>query len=134
MLRELLPTRQIPGEPQRRWFNSPRCDLIVWLEDDGRPVGFQLCYDKDEVEHALTWVRNRGFNHMRVDTHDRHPYRDVQKGTPLLVPDGVFDARRLLEIFNDEGRQLPPEFAALVAEKLNELAGPASGAPAESKN
>jgi hypothetical protein len=123
MLRELLPTRQIPGEPRRRWFNSPRCDLIVWLQDDEVPLGFQLCYDKDEVEHALTWVRNRGFNHMRVDTHDGLEYRDgVQKGTPLLVADGTFDPRRLLGIFNDEGQQLPPEFIALVSERLGELA------------
>ena len=123
MLRELLPTRQIPGEPRRRWFNSPRCDLIVWLQDDDVPLGFQLCYDKDEVEHALTWIRNRGFNHMRVETHRRSAYGEgLQKGTPLLVSDGVFDARRLLEIFNDEGRQVPPEFAALVSEKLKELA------------
>ena len=123
MLRELLPTRQIPGEPRRRWFNSPRCDLIVWLRDDDVPVGFQLCYDKDEIEHALTWVRDRGFNHMRVDSHDRARYREgTQKGTPLLVPDGVFDAQRLVEIFDSEGRQLPPEFVALVSEKLQELA------------
>ena len=123
MLRELLPTRQIPGEPRRRWFNSERCDLIVWLQDDDVPVGFQFCYDKDEIEHALTWVRNRGYNHMRVDAQDRFPYREsVQKGTPLMVPDGVFDARRLLAIFNDEGRELPPEFVALVSEKLKELA------------
>jgi hypothetical protein len=38
------------------------------------------------------------------------------------VPDGVFDARRLIGIFDDEGRQLPPEFVALVSEKLKELA------------
>ena len=126
MLQELLPTRQIPGEPRRRWFNSERCDLIVWLQDDGVPVGFQLCYDKDEVEHALTWIRNRGYNHMRVDAHGRSPYgEDVQKGTPLLVPDGVFDPRRLLQIFNDEGRQLPPEFFALVSEKLRGCEAPA---------
>ena len=34
MLRELSETRQVPGDPRRRWFMSPRCDLIVWLRDD----------------------------------------------------------------------------------------------------
>jgi len=29
MLRE-IPTRQIPGEPPRRWFTSPDIDLFVW--------------------------------------------------------------------------------------------------------
>jgi hypothetical protein len=35
---------------------SPRCDLIVWLREDETVQGFQFCYDKDDIEHALTWV------------------------------------------------------------------------------
>ena len=119
MLEELLPTRQIPGEPRRRWFRSERCDLIVWLRDDGAPRGFQLCYDKDAHEHALTWIEGRGYNHMRVDAgSEREP---MENGTPILVPDGYFDPARILEIFGTEGGRLPPEFAGLVLEKLRAL-------------
>src|SRR5689334_19925063 len=100
MLRELQPTRQVPGDPPRRWFMSRQCDLIVWFGDDGSPMGFQFCYDKDDVEHALTWIEGKGYNHMRVDTAGG----DFAKGTgtPLLVANGVFDPRRILEVFRGE--------------------------------
>ena len=44
-LREIVDVRQVPGEPKRRWFSSDDIDLIVWLDDSGAPVSFQLCYD-----------------------------------------------------------------------------------------
>ena len=67
MLREITPSRQPAGDPRRRWFASARCDLIVWLRDDGGIDGFQFCYDKETSEHALTWFDDKGFSHMRVD-------------------------------------------------------------------
>jgi len=120
MLRELLPTRQIPGDPRRRWFASTRCDLIVWLRDDESVLGFQLCYDKDEHEHALTWTSGGGFVHLRVDS--GHNFPGTHKGTPLLLADGIFDAARILDLFRAESEALPPEYVALVIEKLQEFA------------
>ena len=55
MLREIA-ARQVPGDPKRRWFTSPRIDLFVWLDEHDSPSGFQLCYDKESREHALTWT------------------------------------------------------------------------------
>jgi hypothetical protein len=97
---------------------SPRCDLIVWFHDDETVKGFQFCYDKDDVEHALTWIDDLGFNHMRVDT----GCALERGGTPLLMANGVFDPSRILEIFKGECEWVPAEFVELVSSKLKEIA------------
>jgi hypothetical protein len=99
---------------------SRRCDLIVWFRDDETVRGFQFCYDKDETEHALTWIEGWGYNHMRVDTAGGE--FNPGSGTPLLVPDGAFDPKRLLEVFEKECELVPVDFARLVSAKLRELA------------
>jgi hypothetical protein len=119
MLREIKPSRQIPGEPRRRWFTSSNIDLIVWLDDAESPTGFQLCYDKEHHEHALTWTRRAGYSHMAVDPGEPRPAR--HKATPILVADGNFDAKRILEEFRREARSLPPELAQLVEQRLHAL-------------
>ena len=103
-----------------RWFWSARCDLIVWLADDGTPEGFQFCYDKDYVEHALTWMPGYGFSHMRVDSGGAFGWGE-SKGTPLLLVDGDLDADRMLEIFAKESAFVPGEYVELVSERLAEL-------------
>jgi hypothetical protein len=112
---ELLPTRQLKGDPPRRWFASPGADLIVWLRDDGSLHGFQFCYDKEYDEHALTWMDACGYSHMAVDTGSAFGWGS---GTPLLVPNGVVRADRVLELFQSEAVLLPPELARFVEEKL----------------
>jgi hypothetical protein len=119
VLREYLPARQVPGDPRRRWFASEKSDLIVWLDGDDAPIGFQFCYDKDFREHALTWMRGRGFNHMAVDSGG--DILSAGKGTPLLVADGRVDGPRILELFLAESSLVPEAFVRLVAEKLDEL-------------
>ena len=122
MLREYTPARQVPGDPPRRWFASPRCDLIVWFREDQSVLGFQLCYDKDAIEHAFTWIAERGFNHMRVDTGGGQFVHGP--GTPLLVADGVFDSTRILELFRAESGLIPRELVELVSQKLQEVGAP----------
>lgn len=61
-------------------------ELIVWLDAAGQPEGFQICYvGRMREEHALTWRRQAGFTHNRVDTGDTRPDKNL---TPILVPDG----------------------------------------------
>ena len=121
MLRELSDTRQIPGEARRRWFESSRCDLIVWLRGDESAEGFQLCYDKEEAkEQALTWIDGRGFSHMAVDSGNRRT-AGHGRGTPLLVANGTFDVDRIRRIFRAEAKGIPPEYIELVLTKLDEL-------------
>ena len=111
MLLEVTDLRQIPGDPRRRWFNSEHLDLFIWYDPQDQPIGFQLCYGKPEHERALTWWSPELFSHMRVKAEGRYP-------APILVPDGVFDAPRVAEIFEKESRDLPRALVEMVQERL----------------
>ena len=119
MLREIQ-ARQLTGEPGRRWFTSPDIDLFVWLGDDGKPTGFQLCYDKQRREHALTWTQSGGYTHMGVDGGESRPGR--YKGTPILVANGAIDCDGILEQLRSQAGALPGAFLDLVEAKLADLA------------
>ena len=107
MLRELRGVAQVPGEPHRRWFEDDGLDLVVWSSPEGTIVGIQLSYEKGtNRERALTWFQDRGFSHMRVDDGENQPGK--HKMTPILVPDGTFDADELLRIFESASRSLEP--------------------------
>ena len=116
-LRELPNTRQVEGEPRRRWFSSPDLDLIVWVDEREAIVGFQLCYDKTRGERALTWRLGRGYDHMGVD--DGEQNAGQHKSTPILVADGFFDRERVSEIFLKSSESLPASIRGTVAELIN---------------
>ena len=118
MLREVADVHQRNGEPKRRWFQSAEEDLIVWYGDDNSIVGFQLCYDRPRYERALTWWRGRGFAHDKVD--DGEGSALTYKRTAILVPDGPFDATRVLERFEAAARELPPDLVHFVCAKLRQ--------------
>lgn len=120
MLREISTARQVPGEDKRRWFTSSNIDLFVWVNDGGAPIGFQLCYDKQFREHALTWTEEVGFSHMAIDGGESRPAR--YKGAPILVANGAVDARRILDEFRQEARSLPAEFVQFIEVKVSQLA------------
>lgn len=115
-LRELPDTRQVPGEPRRRWFHSPDLDLIVWLEEGDRPIGFQLCYDKARHERALTWREGRGYDHSAVDSGERGD--SVYKSTPILVADGLFSTDRVLAEFLEASAAIPEDIRNYVSRVL----------------
>lgn len=116
MLREISETRQIRGEPRRRWFNSAAMDLYVWYDNEGVPLGFQLCYGKPDEERALTWFRPASYSHMRVDT---GPSEGQGRGTPLLVLDGLFEPASVRAEFARLGADLPPDVRDLVIARLD---------------
>lgn len=118
MLREFRHVRQEEGHPHRRWFGDEYFDLIVWEGDDGSVIGFQLCYDKGRDEHALTWKRDGGASHRRVD--DGEGNLDFRKQTPVLVPDGHFAAELVSERFRSAATEIDPDIAELVATTLIE--------------
>ena len=116
-MREVHSTRQVPGEPQRRWFASPELDLIVWCDAAGAPVSFQLCYDKGHNERALTWDPSTGLRHSIVD--DGESLIDFRyKATPVLTPDGERDRQRVVARFVEASGDLPGDIAAFVRERL----------------
>jgi len=115
-VRELIQVRQIPGDRRRRWFFSEDFDLIVWFNDDGTFAGFELCYDKSRIQRSLAWRQAAGFSHMAVDDGENRPGK--YKATPVLVPDGYFDARRIHSAFARECVSLPTEVADYVLQTI----------------
>ena len=126
MLREIQ-ARQLPGEPARRWFTSADIDLFVWLAEDGSPTGFQLCYDKQAREHALTWTEAAGYSHMGVDGGESRPGR--YKGTPILVANGSIDFDSILDQLRSQAGAVPAEFVELVEEKIGGMSQLATRQP-----
>lgn len=122
MLKEIPETRQIEGEPRRRWFADEEFDLIIWYSARDEVEGIQLCYrEKGSVERALTWLKGKGFSHNKIDDGEGMPER--HKMTPILVPDGVWDRNMVLEHFEVAGAGLEQEIRELVAGVLKEYHG-----------
>ncbi len=117
MLKELSQVRQIPEEPQRRWFADDYFDLIVWFGKAGQILGFQLCYDLEGEERALTWRQRRGYSHQAVDSGDlQRPF----KASPILVADGAFDQAAILQRFQERSGAMDTRIARFVADKIRD--------------
>ena len=116
MLSEIANPRQIREEGPRRWFTDTYFDLIVWYRRDSSEIsGFQLCYDKQRKERALTWHRKRGFDHKRIDDGE---VSGRMKMTPVLVPDGTFKSAIIAERFRRESVDIDPAIRDLVYSRL----------------
>ncbi len=124
MMYEVRPVRRHTGEPERRWFVDDRMDLLVWTGDDGGIVGFQLCYDRNRNPHALTWHRERGYAHHRIDQGEGRPGRP--KSIPLLVADGRFPREAAGE-FRRRSAAVERRVADFVLEKLRTYPGASPG-------
>ncbi len=120
MLRELKKVSQRESEARRRWFADSYFDLIVWYEPDtpDQILGFQLCYDKANDEHALTWKRQSGFTHHSID--DGQPDA-VTNMTPILVPDGIIPVDDVRGRFAAVCGSIDPVIADLVLARLDDL-------------
>lgn len=114
-LYEIRNTKQIPGEPRRRWFSSQDLDLIVWLGEDENIIGFQLSYDKLFDQRALTVFATQFF-HSKVDEGDATP--DKFKATPQLVNDDELNGSRLAQIFMNEAQSIDSLIAEHVYENI----------------
>ena len=119
MLKEVQNVLQKDRDRPRRWFEDDYFDLIVWYRGDGGISGFQLCYDMSGMERALTWQDEYGFSHNRIDS-GREDFHTLE--TPILVADGEFDARAVLEKFIGRCAGLDGEIYNIVTEKIKEYA------------
>ena len=108
--------KQIEGEDRRRWFSDEYFDLIVWEDTNGAIVKFELCYDKEKDEHALTWDRPDNHLHLKVDDGEGRLGR--HKMTPVLFADGSFDTRALGAKFNEAGRNIDRNVADFIYSKI----------------
>jgi hypothetical protein len=115
MLVEIRNTRQIEGEGFRRWFTDEYFDLIVWYDEGRVLLGFQLCYDKEDRERALTWTRAHGFQHSRIDAGEIPGHA---KMTPVIMTDGAFSRDTVAERFHAESGGIDAGIAGFVYETL----------------
>ena len=118
MLLEIRNVYQVPGEPRRRWFFSHEQDLLIWIDDEGKPMGFQLSYGKYRNEHAIRWKVDRGFAHYGVD--DGESGGAPHSQAPILVADGVFEAARVLTRFRELSAEMPQDIVEFVSARLRE--------------
>jgi hypothetical protein len=120
MLREVEASQPI-GERHRRWFTNRDFDLIVWFDDLGAIVGFELCYDLSDVERALTWSSTGGYGHWLVDTGEATGLGYSM--TPILKPDDIeFPKARITAAFVEAADALEPTIRSFVVQRLREVA------------
>jgi hypothetical protein len=119
--------REIRGVEQRRrgesrhWFQAPWFDLFCTRDRGGELQWFQLCYARDTTrERVLEWRRGRGFQHLKLRSSiDARRWDEGE-----LALDGVMPYAEVEANFARSAPGLPPEIAALVADKVREFARP----------
>ena len=118
MLSEVKAVKQESRTHICRWFHDEQTDLFVWSAP-GRPtIGFQFTYTLDRRQKALSWFADKGYSHMNIDDGECTP--PAHKMSPLLVPDGVFDKDRVLEIFRASCSAVDEEIITLVSRRIEE--------------
>jgi hypothetical protein len=116
MLRSVSGIKKEKGSPRHLWFTDSYFDLFVWLDEEDQIMRFQLTYAKNRDEHSLTWKRESGYVHDRIDDGEERPGR--YKGSPILVADGAFDYRAVVERFKQESAKIERRIATFVIDKL----------------
>jgi len=96
MLREIGSTRQDSQRGARRWFQDDYFDLYVWQDTAGRPIAFQLCYERNRAEGAISWSRDEGYTHARVDAGEQAQKHGM---TPILRANGALPYFRVYSRF-----------------------------------
>ena len=117
MLRELGSGRQDGNQGTRRWFQDDDFDLYLWFDAAGAPHAFQLCYDRNRNEGAITWDQSGGFGHDRVDSGEQSPKRAM---TPILRTDGAAPYFRIYNRFLAASTACPSEVRDFVIARLHE--------------
>jgi len=106
----------------RRWFSDDQFDLFVWFDADGGISWFELCYDRSDIERALTWTPARGYAHWRVSTGDGAGMNYDM--TPILVPDDTeFPKDRIIGTFTAAANTLEPTIRSFVIQRLQAAPG-----------
>ena len=82
MLYEITRLRQSNRSLKKRWFSCVNMDLFVWYHDSA-PVKFQLSYNKQNDERAISWDFHHGFQHYRIDTGENYPRQ--YKRSPIMI-------------------------------------------------
>jgi hypothetical protein len=104
------------GKLTKRWFGDSFFDLFVWQDESEKIVSFQLCYGKPQDEHALTWMSPSIYYHQRVDDGENKPGKS--KSTPVLLPDGMFEAPSIARRFQEESKEIDTSVSEFIHRKI----------------
>ncbi len=117
-MREINPeyVSQKKGEPHRRWFEDEYFDLLVWEDETGAIVGFQLSYDKKRDQRALTWKKQKCYIHDKVDDGESRLGRF--KASPILLANGIFEYSKIAERFKKNSSEIDEVVSSFVYNKL----------------
>ncbi|MBL4889241.1 MAG: hypothetical protein JKX97_04370 [Candidatus Lindowbacteria bacterium] len=107
---------QIEGEPFREWYTDDvYFDLTVWYSEEGSIFGYQLTYGLHRDDHIVTWMRDRGLSHHKLDTGEDSPLHNL---APILVEDGVMPTEAILTRFHAVCETLNKEIIDTVVDTL----------------
>ena len=115
MLRQ-VPIKNVPGDRPRKWMTDDYFDLYVWYQEDGTIFGFQLCYDKDHDQRALTWTVKGRFQHDRVDSGEESVFANR---SPVLTKNCPFYREPVRKEFLARCGEIEPEISTLVLEVID---------------
>ena len=116
MLYEIKGVSQDSTTYKKRWFFDHVIDLLIWSDIKNEIAGFQLCYDKLKNPHALTWFKDKGYRHNRIDFREDKIGR--RRGSPILMADGKFEGDRIAEDFYRQSRNIDKWISKFVYEKI----------------
>lgn len=119
MLKEIFLTQIKTSEGYKRWFQDSYFDLFIWQEIyTGEIISFQLCYDRACRERVISWHRERGFEHYRVDDGEQTPYKNM---TPVFLNDSTFPYEEVLQHFTYSAQHISQFIKIFIEQKLQEL-------------
>ena len=119
-LHELKFVRQYEGEMLRRWFDDDEgfFDLIAWVDDNDVVSGFQLAYNVNGEERAITWLGG-AFSHRDVDPGDDSP---LSNDSSVLGDTTIYPIIKIIRRFEQSSQDIAPDVRSLLLEKLKEYA------------
>ncbi len=119
-LHELKFVRQYEGEMLRRWFDDDEgfFDLIAWVDDNDVVSGFQLAYNFNGEERAITWLGD-AFSHRNVDPGDDSP---LSNDSSVLGDTTSYPLVEIIRRFDKSSRDIAPDVRSVMLEKLEQYA------------
>ena len=93
-------------------------ELILWEDDRGHPLGFQILYSTPEQNMALTWRDAHGFTHHTVDNGEHRARR--RKMSPILRATYPPDKRAVRSQFKQTAHTIDPTVFLYVCDRLSQ--------------
>jgi hypothetical protein len=115
VLVEYKAVKQEAGAGSRRWFEDQSYELVVWYLPGGSVEGFQILYYGKVAERALTWRKDGGFSHSRIDSGTESPMKNL---APILLPVGKVPWAQVVREFEESSAELEPDLREFIRGRL----------------